>query len=67
MDRTEVFPSDFPGPSIGELIPAVVDSQVLAIAAIDQTVINTPIGSVDHAIGFRFVSCCRLQSAIGAA
>ena len=44
------------GLPLGELVPAVVDSQVLAIADIDQAVVAAPVDGVDHALGFHFAS-----------
>lgn len=49
----------------GELVPAVVDSQVLAITDIDQAVIAAPVIGVDHALGFHFASYNRFQRGFG--
>ena len=49
-----------------ELVPAVVDSQVLAIADIDQSVVAAPVVGVEHALGFHFASYNRLQCGFGA-
>lgn len=54
------------GLPLSELVPAVVDSQVLAIADIDQAVVTSPIVGVDHALGFHFASYNRLQRGFGA-
>jgi len=54
------------GLPLGELVPAVVDSQVLAIADIDQAVVAAPVVGVDHALGFHFASYDRLQRGFGA-
>jgi len=39
------------GLPLGELVPAVVDSRVLAITDVDQAVIAAPVVGVDHAPG----------------
>lgn len=54
------------GLPLSELVPAVVDSQVLAIADIDQAVVAAPVVGVDHALGFHFASYNRLQRGFGA-
>lgn len=54
------------GLPLGEFVPAVVDSQVLAITHIDQAVVAAPAVGVDHALGFHFASYDRLQRGFGA-
>jgi len=54
------------GLPLSELVPAVVDSQVLAITDIDQAVVTAPVVGVDHALGFHFASYNRLQRGFGA-
>ena len=54
------------GLPLGELVPAVVNSQVLAITDIDQAVVTAPVVGVDHALGFHFASYDRLQRGFGA-
>src|SRR5512141_423722 len=54
------------GLPLGELVPAVVDSQVLAITDIDQSVVAAPVVGVDHTLGFHFASYDRLQRGFGA-
>jgi len=54
------------GLPFGELVPAVIDSQVLAITDIDQAVVAAPFVGVDHALGFHFAAYDRLQRGFGA-
>jgi len=62
----EAFNAVDVGLPLGELVPAVVDSQVLAITDIDQAVVTAPVVGVDHALGFHFASYDRLQRGFGA-
>jgi len=65
-ETPEAFDAVDVGLPLGELIPAVIDSQVLAITDIDQAVVTAPVVGVDHALGFHFASYNRLQRGFGA-
>ena len=46
--------------TFGKFVPAVIDTQVLAVANVDQTVITTPAVRIDDTIKFNFTAYNRL-------